>query len=110
MNPNYPNTALPNYTGTMPPYQNVPNSSNGNAINLSPEEYAESLLKLNMGKYAEFYISYADSVEWRDRVFKGIIRDSGRDYAVLEQDDGSYVILWLVYLGYVIFPERIIHN
>ncbi len=107
---NYPNTGAPNYTGTMPPYQNIQNPNNGNSINLSPEEYAESLLKLNHGKYAEFYMSYADSNQWKDRIFRGTIEDSGRDYAVLKQDDGSYVILWLVYLDYVIFPEKITHN
>jgi len=115
MNNNYPNTNLPGYVGTMPPYQNIPKptaakpSSNGN-INLSPEEYAESLLKLNVGKYAEFYMSFSDSNQWRDRIFRGIIEDSGRDYAVLKQDDGSYVILWLIYLDYVIFPDQIKHN
>lgn len=107
---NYPNTGAPNYTGTMPPYQNIQNPNNGNSINLSPEEYAEDLLKLNRGKYAEFYMSYADSNQWKDRIFKGTIEDSGRDYAVLKQDDGSYVILWLIYLDFVIFPEEISHN
>ena len=33
---NYPNTGAPNYTGTMPPYQNIQNPNNGNSINLSP--------------------------------------------------------------------------
>lgn len=110
MNNNYPNTNLPGYVGTMPPYQNVPKPSSNGSINLSPEEYAENLLKLNIGKYAEFYMSFADSNQWRDRIFKGVLEDSGRDYAVLRQDDGSYVILWLIYLDYVIFPDQIKHN
>jgi len=110
MNNNYPNTTLPGYVGTMPPYQNIPKPVNNNSINLSPEEYAESLLKLNIGKYAEFYMSFSDSIQWKDRIFRGIIEDSGRDYAVLKQDDGSYVILWLIYLDFVIFPEEIAHN
>ncbi len=107
MNQNYPNSS--NYVGTMPPYQNIPTTNSG-TINLSPQEFAENLLKLNIGKYAEFYMSYSDSIEWKDRVFRGTIEDSGRDYAVLKQDDGNYVLLYLIYLDYVIFPTRILHN
>ncbi len=111
MNNAYPNINVPGYQGTMPPYQNIqPTNPNTNAINMSPDEYAENLLKRNAGKYAEFYMSYSDSNQWKDRIFRGTIEDSGRDYAVLKQEDGSYVLLWTIYLDYVIFPERIAHN
>lgn len=116
--PNYSNPiTVPGQGGTQPPIQNVPGVSlpnmNDNVINYpaSNPPYAEDLLALNRGKIASFYMSYSDSVEWRDRVFTGVIEDSGRDYALVsDPKTGKWTILWLVYLNFVEFDEPIKHN
>lgn len=107
MYPNYtPPITNSNLGGTLPPIQNVPTNNGGN---LQPP-YAENLLKQNQGKLATFYMSYPDSIEWRDRKFTGIIEDAGRDYALLsEPNTGKWWLLWLVYINFVEFNEPIIH-
>lgn len=99
-----PPITVPSQGGTQPPIQNL-------TPNIAPQPpYAENLLKQNQGKLATFYMSYPDSVEWRDRRFTGVIEDSGRDYALLsEPDTGKWWLLWLVYINYVEFDEPISH-
>lgn len=114
--PNYtPPITVPSQGGTQPPIQNMPNIPNipnvPGSTGIMQPPYAENLLKLNQGKIATFYMSYADSVEWRDRTFTGIIEDSGRDYALIsEPQTGKWWLLWLVYINYVEFDEPIIHR
>ena len=70
--------------------------------------YAENILELNIGKEASFYMSYSDSLEWRDKVFTGTIVGAGRDYVVLKDNSTGYnYLLWAVYLNYVEFREDI---
>ncbi len=99
---------------TAPPYQNfIPNHmnvQNNNEIS-GDVNYAENILELNIGKFARFYMSYSDSLEWRDKVFSGIIEAAGRDYAVVkDQNSNSRFLLWTVYLSYVEFLEPIIYS
>lgn len=69
--------------------------------------YAENILEKNIGRKASFYMSYNDSLEWRDRIFTGVIEQAGRDYAVVnEEGTGKFVLLWTVYLNFVEFYER----
>lgn len=91
---------------TYPPYMNYPNYSSNNSNN-SPLEpkYAENIFNINRGKRVSIYLSYPDSVEWRDRVFTGKILREGTDYVMIEQDDGNIVLLWLVYINYAIFEK-----
>lgn len=96
---------------TAPPYENFDsyyNNQVNNNIN-NGMQYAENILELNIGKYASFYMSYSDSLEWRDRIFSGIITAAGRDYAVIkDQNTNSTFLLWTVYLDYVEFKDDII--
>lgn len=101
--------------GTAPPYQNffsqntMPNNNQNNFNNMQLDaSYAENILTLNVGKFANFYMSFSDSLEWRDRVFSGIIEAAGRDYVVIrEQNSNTRFLLWTVYLNYVEFNEQI---
>ena len=75
----------------------------------NPEDprYAENILEKNIGRRASFYMSYNDSLEWRDRIFTGVIEQAGRDYAVLKEDGSEkFILLWTVYLNFVEFFER----
>lgn len=107
----YPNQS------TDPPYQNFDYDYNPNMNNIPNNndtvpisgdmDYAENILELNVGKEASFYMSYSDSLEWRDRVFTGTIIGAGRDYAVVKDSDNRIFLLWTVYLNYVEFREDI---
>lgn len=96
--------AQPNYNpsqGTAPPY--IPPNSNYNQL-----EYGENLIRKNVGKKAAFYMSFGDSIQWRDSVFEGIIEDTGKDYVLIyNQDTRKRVLLWNVYLDYIIFDEQL---
>jgi len=111
-----PNNFTVTSQGTAPPYQNfIPQNNFNNQMNNNPisqdVDYAENILELNTGKFANFYMSYSDSLEWRDKIFSGIIEAAGRDYAVIwDQNNNSRYLLWTVYLSYVEFLEPIIYK
>ena len=49
-----------------------------------------------------------DSLEYRDKVYRGIIQAAGKDHIVISDTrDGKRYILLLVYLDYVEFDEPI---
>ena len=113
----------PNYQYAMPyPNQNFqPNQPNLDASmypNTQPlqpgqisdfeESYIENILRLNKGKVGTFYMTYNDSLEYRDKVYRGIIQAAGKDHIVISDTrDGKRYILLLVYLDYVEFDEPI---
>lgn len=110
-NQNFQNpNMLPN-EGTYPPYMDFPGyqgnnlNQNNNMISNQNPQYAESIFALNKGKKVTVFFSYPDSIEWRDRVFTGTILADGRDYLMLQQDDGRIILLWLVYINYAVFDE-----
>ncbi|HIT22651.1 MAG TPA: spore coat protein GerQ [Candidatus Scybalousia intestinigallinarum] len=113
MNPDFSNRAastnpnlIPNQS-TYPPYTDFPGYANSMQQQAVYPQYAETIFSKNHGKYVSIYLSYPDSVEWRDRIFKGIILADGRDYLLLKDDDGRTVLLWLVYINFAIFDEDI---
>ncbi len=95
---------------TDPPIQNIPsNIPSYGAQAGNPDPYAENILEKNVGKLATFYMSYSDSLEWRDKIFTGTIEAAGRDYALLQDPNtGKWTLLWTVYLNYVVFDEAVI--
>ena len=106
MNNNY---TYPNQS-TDPPYENFDYGVPNNNMNIAGDaDYAENILELNVGKFASFYMSYSDSLEWRDKVFSGIIAAAGKDYVVVRDTNTNHnYLLWAVYLNYVEFREDII--
>lgn len=99
---------------TQPPIQNMPNympmQPNNNQTDPNPPQdpYAENILEKNVGRLATFYMSYPDSIEWRDRMFTGIIEAAGRDYALVsDSNTGKWNLLWTVYLDFVTFDEAV---
>lgn len=113
MNQNYQNgnvtnpSYIPNQS-TYPPFMNMPDYTNQNNNNSNADpQYAENLFTLNHGKTVTVYFSYPDSIEWRDKVFTGIIVAAGRDYLLLRNNQGQTVLLWLVYINYATFNEEI---
>lgn len=115
MNQNYNNLGMNNPSlipnqSTYPPYMNMPSygsSSSTTSQNVQDPNYAENIFSRNHGKNVKIYLSYPDSLEWRDRVFEGKILASGRDYLLLRDNNNKKILLWLVYINYAIFDEEI---
>ena len=89
-----------------PNINNLPNLNNITGMNGSQitqnVDYVDNIFRLNIGKEASFYLSYSDSIEWRDKVFTGIIRESGKDYVLLDSN-GTWILIWMIYINYVTF-------
>ena len=98
-----PQQPLPNnpYPYPLPPQQ--PNTSTD-----FEESYIENILRLNRGKMGTFYMTYSDSLEYRDRVYRGVNEAAGRDHIIISDTrDGKRYILLTVYLDWVEFSEEI---
>lgn len=99
---------LPNQGYTPTNDLSVLPGQNNNLI--SEPEYADNIFYINIGKKVDVYFSYPDSLEWRDKIFTGIIKAAGRDYLIITQDDGNDVLLWLIYINYAIFYGNLTIN
>jgi len=101
-NPLYPGSSL---ASGNPNQQTAPNIVG----NMTEEQsYIENILRLNKGKIGRFYMSFPDSVEFKDKVFTGIIEQSGRDHIIIsDPSTGRWYLLLLIYLDYVEFDEKI---
>ena len=72
------------------------------------QSYIENIIKMNIGKHARIYTSYADANVWKDRVFRGLIEECGRDHIVLRnQQSGEWYLILMVYVNFFEFDEKI---
>lgn len=72
------------------------------------QSYIENILRLNKGKKVEIYMTFPDSSEYRDRVFTGIVEQSGRDHILLsDPTTGKWYLLLMIYVDYIKFDEKI---
>jgi spore coat protein GerQ len=71
---------------------------------IKEENYVENYLRRKLGKEVEVHVSFCDSIEWRDSIFKGQLKDIGKDYIVINTNNKDYVI-WNIYLDYLIINE-----
>ena len=112
MNNNFVNQngfpGAPIYSGSG----NVPNQQTQMNFNVPAEQsYIENILRLNRGKKVEIYASYPDSDEWRNKIFSGIIEQSGRDHIILSYPiSGIWFLILIIYVNYIKFDERIISD
>ena len=72
------------------------------------QSYIENILRNNIGKKVRVHASFSDSVEWRDRVFTGIIEHAGRDNLIIKDIDNNknYLIL-MIYVDFFEFESEI---
>lgn len=111
--PPYPqaptNTQLtPPTPTTQIPYQQPYSPSPYSTTKRVEESYIENIIRLNRGKLGTFYMTYSDSNEWRDRVYKGVIEAAGVDHIIISDPrDGKRYILLNIYLDWVEFNEEI---
>ena len=106
----YQNPTFPNNQNTVT--NQIPTSPPGNISSSSmipiEQSYIENILRLNKGKRVNVYVSYADSNEWRDKVYSGIIEEAGRDHLIISDPvNGNWYLLRMIYLDYVEFMEKI---
>lgn len=98
----------PIYSGNIAtPNQNMANTTMNEYI---PDEqsYIENILRVNKGKRVSVYQSFADAGEWKDRIFTGIIEQSGRDHIILsDPNTGNWYLLLMIYVDYIKFHEKI---
>ena len=53
-------------------------------------------------------MTYSDSLEWRDKTYKGVIEAAGRDHFIIsDPKDGKRYILLDLYLDWIEFNEEI---
>lgn len=72
------------------------------------QSYIENILRNNIGKKVRVHASFSDSIEWRDRVFTGIIERAGRDNLIINDvDNGKYYLILMIYVDFVEFNEKI---
>lgn len=104
MNSNYYNQMYPsNYHALSPVQPTQPVSTTS-----EEQSYIENIIRLNRGKYGKFYMSFPDSLEYRDRVFSGIIEQAGRDHIIIsDPTTGKWYLLLLIYLDFAEFDEKI---
>ena len=115
-NPTFPTQLTQSGGIASSPSINTNNISNNQLANMQANDnmlaleqsYIENILRLNRGKLATFYMSFPDSVDWRDKTFSGIIEAAGRDHIIIsDPKNGNWYLLLMIYLNYVEFDEKI---
>ena len=108
--PVYKNTTgLPNQQA-MPFYDTTgnPNAMYNSGLAVDEQSYIENILRVNKGKKVSVYQSFADANNWKDRIFTGIIEQSGRDHIILsDPTTGKWYLLLMIYVNFVEFDEPI---
>lgn len=104
-NTNFPGTPIFNNGIPTPNQTIVPTQSGEFEVEQS---YIENILRLNKGKRVTIHNTYPDSNEWRDRIFKGIIEQSGRDHIILsDPNTGKWYLILMIYVDFIEFDEKI---
>ena len=94
-----------NNTNSIPITPNMGNWNNTN--NGMNNSYAQGILKKNIGMTGYFFVSFPDSVDWRDKIFYGVLTDAGDDYILIyNEDNNEYYLIWSIYLNYATFDRR----
>jgi len=105
-NPVFPGNGLLN--NTVPNQQTVPSLQQNQIDLINEQSYIENILRLNRGKKARFHITVPGSKEWQDRVFNGIIEQSGKDHIIVSNPEtGEWYLILMIYLNFVTFEEPI---
>ena len=108
-NPNYPQQA-PTPKTNVPTYDQtqLPNAMYAQPTIPDEQSYIENILRLNRGKKAKFHVTVPGSIEWQDRVFEGIIEQSGKDHLIVSNPNtGEWYLILMIYLDFVTFEEPI---
>ncbi len=100
----------PTFPGNNNPKGNYDLNENveGSVILDMEQSYIENIIRLNKGKKVKAYVSFPDSNTWKDKIFEGVIEESGRDHLIISNTkNGEWYLILMVYLNYIEFDERI---
>lgn len=92
---------------------NIPTPNQQTAPTYTPDvpfeqSYIENILRMNKGKQVTVHMTFPDSEQFKDREFKGIIEQSGRDHIILsEPATGKWLLLLMIYVDFITFDEKI---
>ena len=67
----------------------------------------ENILHLNHGKKAKFHVTVPGSNEHQDKIFEGIIEETGPDHIIVSNPSGEWYLIPLIYLDFATFEEPI---
>lgn len=99
----------PAYQQPMQP-PGIPASSRPQQPQAQEESYIENILRLNKGKVATLYLTFANNREWNAKVVTGVIEAAGRDHVIVsDPKTGKRYLLLMIYLDYVTFDEEILY-
>lgn len=85
-------------------YQNL----NDDSSQIYEQSFIENILRLNKGKKVKVYVSYPDSLNWKDKIYNGIIEQAGTDHIIIsDPSTGMWYLIRLIYLDYIEFDEKI---
>ncbi len=105
-NPTFPGAT--NDTNNQNTITSPPGNISFNPLNDGEQSYIENILRLNKGKKVRAYVSYPDSVEWKDKIYDGIVEQAGRDHLIIsDPQTGKWYLIRMIYLNYVEFDEKI---
>jgi spore germination protein Q len=103
----YQNPTFPGATNKEEPIT-PPGNISYDSFNDLEQSYIENILRLNKGKTVKAYVSYPDSLEWRDKIYSGVIEEAGRDHLIIsDPSTGLWYFIRMIYLDYVEFDEKI---
>ena len=90
------------YDGIYTPNQSFQNNE---------QSYIENILRMNKGKKVTIHMTFPDSIEFKDREFKGIIEQSGKDHIIISDPiTGKWFLLLVIYVDFITFDEFINYN
>ena len=67
----------------------------------------ETFMKSNIDKRVKIYMSFPDSIEWRDKVFEGFLQSVGLDYILIKDTNNTPVLLQKIYMNYAEFDDTV---
>ena len=54
-------------------------------------------------------MSFADSIEWRDRIFEGTLEAVGREFLLIsDRQNNKWYMLWSIYIDFLEFNDEVI--
>lgn len=112
-NPMFPGSPMPSGTPNQQTAPSLEQAITGlsPAATLTEQSYIENILRMNKGKRVRVYMSFTDSIEWRDKVFTGVVEAAGRDHIIMsDPETGFWYLLRMIYLDYVEFEEPIVFS
>ena len=76
--------------------------------NTLEQSYIENIIRQNIGKRANAYVTFSNDNQNERKVFKGLIEAAGRDHLIMSDPETSeWYLIKLIYLDYIVFMEKI---